>query len=242
MANHDIEGLLAVYALDAVSDDERRQVEEYLERNPRARAEVESYREVAAHLAFGGASPPSDVWDRIAAELDSGVPAPGPALSRVMSDGSRPRRRVWLLSAGAVAAAAIGAVAITLAVTDDSPDSRDPNSAIEQAYGEAWADPDGRRAALASPDGTMNAEAVILPDGRGFVSAGALPPLDRSETYQLWGVFGDGDIISLGIIGERPGIEPFTARGDIDAFVITKERASGVVSSTNEPLLIGALG
>ncbi|CAN5450651.1 hypothetical protein BH18ACT3_BH18ACT3_03050 [soil metagenome] len=76
MEDREIEELLGSYALDAVSDDEGSEVAAYLERNSRARAEVESHREVAAHLAFGGATPPSDVWDRIAAELDGGVPTP----------------------------------------------------------------------------------------------------------------------------------------------------------------------
>ncbi|CAN5812190.1 hypothetical protein BH20ACT4_BH20ACT4_05070 [soil metagenome] len=242
MADHEIEALLAAYALDAVSDDERRQVAEYLERNPRARSEVESYREVAAHLAFGGAAPPSGVWDRIAAELDSGVPTPGAKLSRVIGDGSSTPRRAWLAAASAAVAAAAAAVAITLAVTADSTDSPELNSAIEQAYGEALNDPDGSRASLVSADGEMTADVVMVPDGRGFVSASALPPLGSSDTYQLWGVFADGDIISLGVMGNRPDIEPFTARGNIDAFVITKERAGGVVSSTNPPLLTGDLG
>ncbi|MDQ3738890.1 MAG: anti-sigma factor [Actinomycetota bacterium] len=242
MADDELDELLGAYALDAVSDDERRQVAEYIERNPRARAEVESHREVAAHLAFGGAAPPPNVWDRIAAEIDSAVPEPGPQLLRVMGDDKpRPRRRAWLAAAAVGTAAAAGAVAITLAVTGDSQQPTELNDAIEQAYGDAWADPEGRRADLVSPDGAMTAEAVVAPDGRGFVSARALPPLEGNETYQVWGVYGDGDIISLGVIGSRPDIEPFTARGDIDAVVITRERAGGVVSSKNDPLLTGDL-
>lgn len=243
MTDDELDDLLGAYALDAVTDDERRQVTEYLERNPRARAEVESYREVAAHLALGSATPPpSGVWDRIAAELDSGVPEPGPALRRVMGDESRPRRSTWLAAAAAAALAVVGAVVVTLAVAGDSSGPGDPGTAIEKAYGVAREDPDGRQASLVSADTTMTADAVILADGRGFVSARSLPTLASNETYQLWGVFGDGDVISLGVIGNRPGIEQFTARGDIDGLVITQERSGGVVSSTKDPLLTGDLG
>ena len=50
----DIEELLGAYALDAVDPDERRQVEAFLQTSPRARAEVDQHREVAALFAFGG--------------------------------------------------------------------------------------------------------------------------------------------------------------------------------------------
>lgn len=82
MEDHEIEELLGAYLLDAVRDDERSEVAEYLERNPGARAEVESYGEVVAHLAFGKATPPSGLWDRIVAELDGAAPAPDSGLSR----------------------------------------------------------------------------------------------------------------------------------------------------------------
>ena len=85
------------------------------------------------------------------------------------------------------------------------------------------------------------AEAVLEPSGLGFLSASELPALPESETYQLWGVYADDDVISLGVIGNRPGIEPFTAEGDVQAVVITREAAGGVVSSTSGAFLVGAL-
>ncbi len=44
----EIEALLGAYALDAVTDDERREIEAYLATDPRAREEVAQHREVAA--------------------------------------------------------------------------------------------------------------------------------------------------------------------------------------------------
>ncbi len=96
-------------------------------------------------------------------------------------------------------------------------------------------------AALASDDGELHADAVVREDGIGFLAATALPALPETETYQLWGVYGDGDVISLGVIGNRPDIEPFSALGDIDALVITREQAGGVVSSTTGAVLVGEL-
>ena len=82
---------------------------------------------------------------------------------------------------------------------------------------------------------------MVRDDGVGFLAAKALPALPDTETYQLWGVYGDGDVISLGVIGNRPDIEPFSALGDIDALVITREQAGGVVSSTTGAVLVGEL-
>ena len=82
----------------------------------------------------------------------------------------------------------------------------------------------------------------MQPDGVGFLSAGTLPELPASETYQLWGVYSDGDVISLGVVGNRPAIEPFAADGELDALVITREAAGGVVSSTSGALLVGEVG
>ena len=68
MADEHLDDLLGAYALDAVDEHERRQVEAYLEADPRARDEVERHREVAAMLAFSGERPPEGLWDRIAGD------------------------------------------------------------------------------------------------------------------------------------------------------------------------------
>ena len=236
-----IEELLGAYVLDALDDHERRQVEAYLEANPRARAEVQELREVTSMLSFSSERPPEGLWDRIAGALDEPPPAPGPALSRVMP---QPKRR-WTGGmvvgvAGALAAAA-AAVAVTIVVVRDDDGPAQIGDAVATAYDEAWADPAGRRTQLQSEDGTMTADAVVTPAGVGFLSAATLPEIPSDETYQLWGVYGDDDVISLGVIGNRPGIEPFSAEDDVVALVITREEAGGVVSSTTGAVLVGEL-
>ena len=47
MTPDELDALLGAYALDALDEDERREVEAYLADNPRARAEVETHRAVA---------------------------------------------------------------------------------------------------------------------------------------------------------------------------------------------------
>ena len=62
-------------------------------------------------------------------------------------------------------------VLVTALVLDDEPS---PGSSVEQAYEAARDDPDGRVVSLASEDGTLSAEAVVQPDGVGFLSAATL--------------------------------------------------------------------
>ncbi len=80
---YELDELLGVYALDAVDADERRRVADYLIVNPRAAAEVQAHREVATMLAFTGMDAPAELWSRIAAEIESEAPAPGPVLAKV---------------------------------------------------------------------------------------------------------------------------------------------------------------
>lgn len=239
---HQVEDLLGAYALDAVDDHERRQVEALLAQDPQARAEVQAHREVAAMLSFSGDAAPEGLWARIADSLDDRAPEPGPTLARVLPP-SRRRRRNGLLAGGAAILGAAAAVAATLVIVDIDGRPTGPGTAdvVEWAYGEAWADPEARRARLSSEDAALTADAVVDDVGYGFLSAKALPTLPPTETYQLWGVYADGDVISLGVLGNRPGIEPFRAHGDVDAVVITLEQADGVVSSTSGALLVGDL-
>ncbi len=79
--------LLGVYALDAVSPDERRAIEAHLEICPACRAEVAEHIEVAAGLsALSVAPPPADLFERIRRSLDDGStttdlqPGPTPPL------------------------------------------------------------------------------------------------------------------------------------------------------------------
>lgn len=234
MRHDEIDELLGAFALDAVDDDERREIEAYLEVSPRARAEVQAHREVATMLAFGGSSAPEGLWDRIAGALEAAPPAPGPELAKVLPITSRRRR--WS-TAGTALAAAAAAVVATVVVAEVVRDDRGRTeqsapSAIAQAFGEAWSDPAARKARLVADGVEGSADVVIEPDGIGFVSASQLPELPEERTYQLWGVVEDR-VISLGVLGNRPDIEPFTVDDQPTVLVITQEVAGGVVSDGN---------
>ena len=229
---YELDELLGAYALDAVDDDERRRVDDYLEINPRASAEVQTHREVATMLAFTGMDAPDDLWSRISDEIGEQAPPPGPELAKVISFDDHPKRRLisrvapWAVSVAA--AAVIAFVAVGLADRADA-----PNDPIASAVEEAQADRDSLITTLVAEGSDASADAVIDQDGHGYVLARDLPTLPEGQTYQLWGVVEGGDVISLGIFGPNPEIETFTVEGTVDALAITIEQSPGVISDGN---------
>lgn len=238
-----LDELLGAYALDAVTDDERRAVEEYLLVNPRARHEVREHREVATMLAWTSMRAPDGLWDRISAQLDESAVAPVPTgeLAEVLSldaargaaamrAGGQPRR--WVRSAAAwVGASAAAALVAVLAVVVFTPE-RTERSALSAAVEQARADRDSKIAQLASSDGTVVGEVIVDQDGHGYLVADGLPALGSDRTYQLWGVIGE-QVISLGVLGPTPEIELFSVDGPVTQLVVTNEVAGGVVSNGN---------
>jgi hypothetical protein len=64
--DRDLDELLGAYALNAVDDDERADIEAYLRRSPRAAAEVSQHLEVAGALGNTIGEAPRRLWDKIA--------------------------------------------------------------------------------------------------------------------------------------------------------------------------------
>ena len=239
MTPEEIEALLGAYALDAVDEDERQEIEEYLVHDPRARSEVDTHREVATLMAFSGAPAPEGLWDRIAGAMEERAPEPGPELAKVLPA----RRRRWPTAAvvgAAVAAAAAAAVITVVVVREPSSSSGTQPDSMAQVFDRAMADPDATRVVLKSEDGAQRAVAVVEPGGLGVISLRELADLGPDRTYQLWGVVGD-EVISLGVLGHRPGVEPFTVEGALSALVVTDEVAGGVATSQQPALLKGTL-
>jgi len=240
----DLEALLGAYALDAVDDDERRAVEDYLATNPRARAEVQQHREVATMLAFTGAPAPEGLWDRIAASLEGQPPEPGPELAKVLPMSRRRRRERWILAGlAAVVVALIALLSVGFVQRGRQVDAEraraDAQATIDGLWAKATANPKANVVELRSSDGALSARAVVQPDGTGLLAAQDLPAL-QDKDYQLWGIIGD-QVISLGLLGERPEVVPFSAAGNLRGLAITAEQPGGVVTSQQQPLLQGAV-
>ena len=109
-----------------------------------------------------------------------------------------------------------------------------PDDPLAEAYEVARGADGSQETELVAEGSTVAATGVISRDGQGFVDASDLPSLGLDQTYQLWGVLSStGDVVSIGILGNDPGLEAFTVVDSVDALAITIEEAPGVVADGN---------
>lgn len=256
-SEHDaLRSLLGAYALDAVDDRERAQIEDHLPGCPRCRAEVGDHREVAGALGRSGAPAPEGLWDRIASELDGRTAPPlrlvlaghgTDAITTAAPVVDRPSRR-WhrtVVRITSVAASLLLVLLLAATVTQrtDIAELRD-EQALGDAATTAFASPEARTTELRTlPDGNVEpgvvlARVALLPDGDGYMLADGLPDLDEG-LYQLWGVAGD-QVISLGALGRDPKVVSFRADGSVTGLMVTQE-AELVERSENNALVSGSL-
>jgi len=246
--------MLGVYALDAIDPDERDAVDAHAADCGACQAEITRHREVAAFLAPVWTPAPDGLWDRIVEGLEETPPPlampPGPAalvapVAPVIPI-QRPSRRSRPMAAVAamVAVAAVAVVGVLgFKVIDDG---RRIDSMNQQALGTefdrtvnaALADPSAHRVNLQNADGAVGAQAVVLPDGAGFITNKSLAELPANRTYQLWALVGTSRI-SVGVLGPKVASAGFRAPTSAAGFAVTEENAGGVVASTNNPVVVG---
>lgn len=258
--HEEISELLGVYALDAVDDEERLAVEAHIAQCPRCAAEVSDHREVAAAMAFTGAPAPEGLWTRIVETLEEPPPEltmpPTPSsgagaevrsfkAARLARD-ERPMRPRYLAPIGAAAAVAILAIGLLAGIVvsdnDSGPSETEllAQASLEDVARGVLNDSKASRIVLESPSGDLTATAAVEADGSGYLLGTSLPALDPSQTYQLWGVRAD-TVVSLGVLGESPGVVAFHLDDGVDALVITSEISGGVPVSSNPALLVGTV-
>ena len=251
LTHHEIEELLGVYALDAVSPDEADAVELHLRECPRCRAEVAEHREVAAVLAYGGSAAPADIWPRLADSLGDETPPPQLDMARVVSMDAprrrRPRRSLPLRAAAAVAAVAAAVIAVLglqVVRLDDRTDQLESAlqlTGLEQAAQAAVFAAGSRTVQLRSGDGATFVNAVVRENGDGFLVDDNLPRLSGGLTYQVWAVTGK-QAVSVGVLGSDPGTSAFRIVPSGGAVLaVTAERAPGAASPTMTPLVSAPL-
>jgi anti-sigma-K factor RskA len=248
--SEELRELLGAYALDAVDDDERVEVERFLSSDARARAEVAEFRELASLMANAGGDAPVGVWDRITSSIHGDMPALAPVSSPVRIDEVRRRRQSWSLRVAAVIAAVAAAAAVVLGVKVSQQDDRIHSlaramgqaGALQRAYDAARHDSGARQAVLSEPQGAAAARVVVLPDGSGYFAGEHLGALQKGHTYQLWALVGDPanpTAISAGVLGPAPRLAAFRYHGPALAFAVTSELDPGVVTSQNQPVAFG---
>ena len=250
LSRRELDELLGAYALDAVDDEERDQVEEYLARTPEARSLVAEYRETAALLAHSDTEAPPGLWERIEQTLEADPPklaTPPAGAVGLESRRARLRRRAAVVVAAAAAVVAVALLTVKVVQQGDRIDElgREPRAGSVLAAAEsASRDPRADRVSLSSTDGALEARVVYLPGGDGFLLQSNLRALPPDRTYQLWALMGGSSPerpISAGVLGPDPGITAFRVHGPVVGFAITDEQSPGVVSPGNPPLIQGAV-
>jgi hypothetical protein len=251
LSHPEVTDLLGAYALDALEPGELQAVDRHVQGCQECLAEVAEHREVAGLLTPGWAKPPPELWGKIAAALEEAPPplelAPVIAMKPAGAPPTvgRPRGYFGVGIAAMVAVAAVAMIGfLGIRVADDRhridelagqayPDQ------LTQSVNAALADPGGRKIELVSTDGSRSAQAVVLPDGTGYMVKSNLPQLSDTRTYQLWAVVG-ANKISVGVLGpEMQHAVPFKMNGPVSALAITEEVAGGVVASRGDPVVLG---
>jgi hypothetical protein len=106
---------------------------------------------------------------------------------------------------------------------------------LQEAAAAAVLNPDHVRLVLRSPDGQALGEAVLLPDGGGYLVNDSFEPLPEGRTYQLWALGGE-EPISAGLLGSDPGITVFKVGPGTVAIAVTDEDSGGSVAPGSDPL------
>jgi len=155
-------------------------------------------------------------------------------------------RRRWINRSLGVAVAAAIAVIALLGVEVVRQDHRIDqmrgeiagSAGLQGAMVQAMSDPSSHKMSLASPTGDdMSAAAVMTEDGTGYFVATSIPALSEGQTYQLWGIMADGQVISLGVLGNDPQMAAFQATGGLTGLAVTEESKGGVPQSQNPAVL-----
>lgn len=233
--------LLAPYALDALPAVERDAVERHLAACRTCAAEVDANHEALGRLAGEGEAPPDHLWDKIAASLP-----PAPAADRRPRAvppfaGRRRREPAFIVAAAAVVLlfSLVGVRSVQLQQRlDDIRHS--PYRGVTEAAKAARGAPGARVLSLRHKDGQPLAEAVILPDGSGYLDSSALSPLADGQGYQLWAMVGDTPI-SVALLGPRPATSAFRVPPGAAALAVSVEGQWGSVAPTGQPVALGPL-
>jgi anti-sigma factor RsiW len=218
MASDDLHEFSALYALDALTGEDRARFEEHLEGCDRCRNELAGLRGAASALAFAvqGPLPPTALRGRIldAARVEGQNVVP-----------LRPRRSV------AVSAAATLAVAATAAAVAFGVWAASLHSSLnhERAAVRVLGDPSARRVPVSGVRGQL----VVAQSGDAVLAV-ALPAPPQGKTYEAW--IANGSVHRAGEFAGRT--LALTARVTRGARVlVTLERSGGVDAPTTQPLL-----
>jgi anti-sigma-K factor RskA len=227
-----IDELIAGYALDALSPDDEREVEEHLRRSPWAREHLAGLQESASSLAYGveTPAPPARLRERILAETAA------PEGSNVVALRSR-----WVAPVLGAAAAAAAGVAIGLAIWGtDLSSSLSAEREVVARQTEVLAlvaDPQANKFTVEGANGTL----VVSRGGQAGLVLSGFEQAPAGKRFQAW-VIEDGQPVSAGLFegGGRQTIVPLTRPvppGAVVAVTLEDEDGAAVPTNPDKPVL-----
>jgi hypothetical protein len=240
MKSHAPLQMIPLYALDALPEPERVEVDAHLDSCPVCVEELGQYLSVVAFLTADQAAP-RDVWERIVASIEADS-VPIDQTAELIDRGSRRRGRKWRAVNRLIPLAA--AAAVVLGIVAGSPFSSDltPTEAIVASAQRAAAQPEAFVGEFLV-DGVSVAEVILTDAGEGYViPTNHLPSLDRSRIYQLWVITADESVISGGVLGDEPRPSAFTWDGPVSGFALTREVTGGVTVSAGDVVAVATDG
>jgi hypothetical protein len=211
--------LVELYALNALEGAELVDFEAHLETCELCQSQVAEALTVTASFV-ADAPAPTQVWDRIVADID-------PPVATVTE---LPRRRGPFFALTTIAAALAIALGGVLIGQNSLTAEETLTAAAERA-----ADEPGSTVAQFVVDDVTVGEVVLGSDGVGFVlPTDALVDLEDTRTYQLWVINDEGRVISGGVLGHSPTVSTFTWTDGVSGFALTREVAGGVEVSEGD--------
>ncbi|MGH9068941.1 MAG: anti-sigma factor domain-containing protein, partial [Acidimicrobiales bacterium] len=167
----------------------------------------------------------------------------------------RPARKWLMRPAVAVAAAAaiiIGGLSYELSslqgqlssvrtAVQASASAEHPQAILSRLISDALLAPGHQLVKLSSSGGGLQAKAVLLPSGRGYLVRSSLPRLTASQTYQLWAQV-RGRLVSVAVLGPDPGQQAFSVGPGVPVakLMVTVEPKGGVTRPSQAPVVAGA--
>ncbi|MGM7669725.1 anti-sigma factor domain-containing protein [Microbacterium sp. A93] len=242
------DALLAAWALDAVDDQERRDLERRLEADPELRARADALSGTVARLAASTpARPPAGLRDRVLSAAAGTEQDPGPERSRPADldrhrARRRPDRRRWWVTVASAAAAA--AVAVGLLVTQPWVEAPGISEGEQLTALEQVLQVDGAQRLESAVTGGGAAEAAMAPNGEAVLAVRDLPDPADGHDYQLWTIQGEQPPQPAGLLQVQGGralvrMQQVPAGA---AMAVTVEPDGGSEAPTTEPIVVLAAG
>lgn len=246
---------LALYALGALSSEERKVLEKHLEECSTCRHELEHLQGDMTLLALSvsGPNPPARSRDRLMATIAK-EPRPAPARLRKASSW-------WTPLGWGAAVAAIGIVAL---LWNQNTDLRQRVSHLEAGSAQQQAQLTQAKELIASLTSSEAEHFVLVsgktppqPQGKAIYVrnsgtlvflASNMPPLPLEKTYELWLIPTNGAPIPAGLFRPDPHgsatiIKPPLPLGvEAKTFAITVEPSAGSSAPTSQPIMVGTQG